>query len=523
MIWLSSVAIVSVLIMGGCSDKNKGADTETHTISMAALDSTTLTPDQFKPFLAVDNRKVSETDAERALTMMGLNTPREGQFSWNSKRGKAGDYSYKNLTAVGKDGEDIKIAELNLTGVHMSNDAPTFDRIDVSGLDVTGADATLSLASMSLSDPSPALGASILEALQTAQRVKDLSQMSGDLQIDGDDIEFGALLMTDLTAGSTDGTMSLSSLGWGEDDSSGKAIFLVEGIKLSGKDKESETPVNMSLDYASATGIDSAQMRRMRQDGEQPNLFSPYNHMADGVSLKNFKLSADTLNFTIPSITTKSDMSGSKKTIKQVMDASTLSFSAKPTSPDLVEAWTFFQQSGYESLQFSGSSTTIIDETADTIEITDSRLSLKDGFDLNFSMTGSGLTSGSTAGEGEPAQMLNALSIGSLNLSLTDKSIVDRVFNAVAAQQGNSPSVVKMLTKTGLMGFGFMASGQAETKDQQKLITEGVNALSKFLDSGGKLTINLNPAQPLPAGYFSNMNPQDIDPVRLGLTVEHTP
>lgn len=524
---LSGAILPLALIMGACNGKDKGDAVEFPSPEVAQLSVESVDNRAIEKLMKVDNRKVSSAEADKALAQMGLERSDSGAFSWDKKTGKDGNYTYNNLIGTDKDGDKFAIKKLELTGVHMVDDKANFDRVDIRGMDLVDDDNVVFVDRLSLSRPSPKLGASILEALETVENIKDLRSLDMDIGLRDGDMNFGALLMDNISVKSSDGDVKLGTLGWGENEGTEKAIFLLEDLDVTSRKNQDKSPVTISLKSVSATGVDMDQIRKVKEDGQSNSMFEPYKKGFDGFALKDFAMNIDTMSLIAPSITSQAKTRGDTLVVEQSLEPMTLSFSGTPTDNDMLQAWQFLQGTGYDSLEISGGSTTITNESADTIEIKDSFLSLKDGFDLRFGLSGQGLKGMSekmeaSSGNANSDDLLNSLSLSSLNLTLTDRSIVDRAFEFVAAQQGQKPGDLKKTAKAGLMIAGFAMSMQAKTDQEGEILTEAISSLGDFLSDGGTLDIALNPPEPLDAGYLSNIDPQKTDITKLGLRVKHS-
>ena len=170
-------------MVGACGNKNKGATEKIDDAVQVSkvINTKNLTAKSFEPMLEVKKRKVSKADSEDALREMGLDEAKNSPFNWDSKSEKGGKHIYKNLSATGKDGEDITINSLEITGAHMAEDEPSFDRLDMRGINVSSKDGTAKIARLSLARPSPKLGSAIMSGclLYTSPSPRDatLSRM----------------------------------------------------------------------------------------------------------------------------------------------------------------------------------------------------------------------------------------------------------------------------------------------------------------------------------------------------------
>ena len=362
----------------------------------------------------------------------------------------------------------------------------------------------------------------------------EVIQTSGDFtkrpELDDKDIGFGALLIDNLKVTSNDANITLDSVGWGEDDETRKALFLLEDIKITTPEKGNNPPVNISLGSISATDIDMDALRKLRDDNAggdiniTPLNFNMFSPILKGFSLRDFGLSMDSLNVAAPAIDTVVTQDSGISTITQNMSPVTIGFSERPQSKDLVKMWDNMNLAGYDQIDISGASVTTLNEAEDSFSVEQGFFRLKDGFDLNFAYKGHGLKALS-AGEGETEENMDAaldtMTFDKVEVSLTDRSIVDRAMAIAVEKQGLPEAFARMLVKGSIMGGGAMIAQQAETPAQQAAISDMVNALGDFIDNGGTISVGMTPPTPLSVAELKSSKPQTMDPARLGLTITH--
>jgi len=190
---LSTAALVatsSLLVMGGCSPKDKGESAQI-SVEAAPLGLTSANEAVFARHFDVKPRKVSEGDASKALKAFKLD--KEGVMNWTQKSGAAGNYVYTSLGTKTKEGE-ISIAQAELVGVHMDGDEASFDRVNFQGMRIKGDDVELNIGAMSIAKPSPKMAQAIITALQTNEGFDDL-EVDWD---EGHEVSFGAISIDDI-------------------------------------------------------------------------------------------------------------------------------------------------------------------------------------------------------------------------------------------------------------------------------------------------------------------------------------
>jgi hypothetical protein len=145
---------------------------------------------------------------------------------------------------------------------------------------------------------------------------------------------------------------------------------------------------------------------------------------------------------------------------------------------------------------------------------------LNDGFKLDLSGKYAGTKAIAAAqaasldAAADPTAMLDALMeslvVHSFELSLDDDGIVDRAFNAYAAQSGEDPAAVRSQLSGVFAMAPMFASG---TGIDATVVTELATALSSFVAEPKTLTISLAPATPLKAQAFVDATSDPANPL----------
>jgi hypothetical protein len=99
-------------------------------------------------------------------------------------------------------------------------------------------------------------------------------------------------------------------------------------------------------------------------------------------------------------------------------------------------------------------------------------------------------------------EAMGALEIGSFELKIKDDSLVDRIFNAVAAQNGQDPEQMRNQISQ-MMGMAPLMAQQAGV--DSALASEFATAVSSFISEPKTLTIQLDPEESLSLGEMSAM------------------
>lgn len=230
--------------------------------------------------------------------------------------------------------------------------------------------------------------------------------------------------------------------------------------------------------------------------------------------------------FDMPLLDATGSKSGDTFTQKQTIKGASLSFDN--SNPQVASVLTDL---GMMTMPFDGYFESHSNFAKDTMKITEGRMDFKDQFTFNMMMD----TSGMMAYQEKLAELgMDALTkkddivvsaipmydINSLSFSITDQSIMDRIWT-MAAKMQNIDDVDMMKSQAkGLLAMGAMSAG---SDTQKALIGNMSGAINGFIDQSGTLTIGMKPAK----GFFKMVDNPGGDPDKMidsmGLSFSHTP
>ena len=513
---IPSVILGTTLVAGGCNNKSEpGAITPDAAVS-EPINLTSLSRKDFEKSLVVKSRSVKTSDAETALEKLHLASPSADKFTWGNKSGGNGQYSYRNLKATSQDGHQVSIGLLELTNVRMENDSPVFDKADMKNVNITAADSEVTIANLSLNDPSPEFSRSLMDAIESIDDMRNLRRLDLDLDLGVDGKAFGAILLDNIQITSQDSDASLNTLGWREDAKTGKVAFLMEAVEVTTRDEPDAPATVISIESFSGTGLDAKALRAMEkgknlQKRSPLDFFSKYAPATADIAVKGILVQSSTMTAKSDGLISQSQRRGDTVTIRQALKPLTIAFSGQPKGKDAYKLWEGVKGAGYDDILISGSHTLEVNDAAQTFNVSQGNLTLKDGFALNYALSGQAADDGSA----------ESMNVTTLDFNLTDQSIVNRAFTYFALQQGNTPQKTKMQAKGALMLGGAAAAFMAPTAEEQALITQTVNSLAGFIDHGGELQVSLRPETPLSLKDMKNMDRMTTSPKQFGLTIKH--
>jgi hypothetical protein len=183
----------------------------------------------------------------------------------------------------------------------------------------------------------------------------------------------------------------------------------------------------------------------------------------------------------------------------------------------------------YQNLELYAEADASFDPATDTTRYSKYNLGLTEGFDLTMAGGFQGLQEAlvavmtsldqmSLGGIGATPDLsgLQSLKVVDLNLSLTDKSLVNRLLNLAPMMGGGDPETMRNDLVNMLSSSGADLSGAGV---DPAIAQEFTAAVAEFIKKPGTLTITMKPAQPAALMAEGAALTKDS----LGLTVTHTP
>ena len=500
-------------MVGACKPKDKGPSAEK---SSSAIGLSLKSPSRkaFAKHFDVPTRKVSEDEAKKALAGLNLLKSDSDRLSWAKSTGKAGNYTYSDLKAQSEDGV-LSIDKAQLFGVHMDGDTATFDRADFSGIKIFNEadDMTVTFANMSMARPTPSMAKSVIRSLSKLE----------ELEVDGSkgDFEFGALSVSDMKVKSAELNGGIDAILWGEDKDNGLADILIDDVNLNFESKQGESG-KLTLGGFSATGLRPEFTKGLGGPAAMAGKFGSVGKKFDEVKLENLVFDSSVVAVNTKGFSGKATEKGGVTTIKQVSEPFTIKLKESPTNPQAAQSYAIVKELGFDELVFQSSQTQIIDSNTDTVTVKDGIMSMKDGFNLDYNYSASGmkelqalLRDGS--GENDINAALQTMTLNGLQIRLEDKSIVDRGLNLAAQMQGTSPDTIKQQIKIASAGAAlFSGAGGIETA----LMGEFGTALTSFFENGGTLSVVVDPAEPVAISELTNLKRSNLTMKTLGFTAK---
>lgn len=540
---LTGVAALAMLT--ACGDKDKPVkDAETGAEYAAS---------------AVPGYKVRTGDpatAGQALAALSLDSATAGRLSFDDSKLNGDKATFTNITISSFDGPhedaddadaDMKVAKLEFDGLGMFDGQPGFSRMLMSGISITPTDpdeaesGSATIGSIELVNPSPELAAWVATVFGEGE--------PGDLPR-GEALAFDHWAMNDVDFQIDDedekGTFLVSSIEVNGLKDRKAAQMLLKNLTFDMFDAEENMNVKAKVGNIDIRGLDM-KVLAPEEDGEidgdsiqssfesgfmsgmQPQ--NPANPGYDSVLMEDLDVDVSGVIFTVDKLVSKVARDKQDRAVKVVTEPTTMKLSVgdgelgNELAPQLATL-------GYESLELTLAGEQTYDPDKDIITLVKGKnyYELKDGFRLDFAAKYEGASAMAEAARADgPAggmnptdavgDMLDKLSIHSLEFSLDDNGIVDRAFSAYAAQSGQDPQQLRNQT-AGLMAMApMMAAGSGIDAE---LVTEATTALSSFITEPKTLTITLNPKTPLKLAEVAAMeDPSSLTKSALGFSAKN--
>jgi len=522
-----AVILSTSLVMGACSNKDKGPSAE-KSAPAKALGLKAPSDKVFAKHFEVPSRKVSEAEGKQALGELNLLDESGDALSWAKSSGKNGNYSYTNLSAKDGDGQ-MTIAKAELVGVHMDGDVATFDRADFSGIKIYDEteDVTVTLETLSVARPTPDMAKAIITSLQNIKELDDL-----DIDTDDEDMGFGALGMSGMKITSKDVNLTADSLMWGEDEATNLMDFKVSDVSFNLTEKADE-PMTGSLKSLSATGIRGDMFDNLPDGRNNPMSmvggFNPLAKMYSTFKMEDLNFDSNYVEITSKGFEGKATEKGGVTTQKSVGDPFIIRLKEAPKSREAKQAYDMVKELGFDELVFQTSQTMVMDSNKDTLAVKDGLFSMKNGFKVSYNYGATGLKamtdtiqamdkSGKNSGQGQ-AQIQAAIESMKLNgfqLRLEDQSIVDRGLKLAGKLRGAEPDQVKKELKVALSLAPLMAGGGLEGE----MLGEMASAFGDFVENGGTLSIVMNPEDPISMAQLADYKRSKLSKSDLGFSAK---
>lgn len=464
------------------------------------------------------DRPVSEAQAQSALADFGLEEP--GRANWAERRFERGAYVFTDFTMTLEDGM-LTASELVLTGPQRINDQPFFTALDLQNAVIVAPDGEFSADALSLRDPSEPLAQAIANLFRGEDSLQGLEEDQAGFGFARFELTALAMQFEDKpqsTLSLTLDTLVLEGLVAGETLSSGQLSAL---ILEAGDDQGA--PLSLRLGEMQGSGLNLAVM-----EGEAPlgvALMSPDQAPYERLRINDLAISVGGLAIAMPEMNAHVDALDTG-VMSSRLDMPELTLTPAAGHPQSAEVARTFDMLGYEQFVLSASGESRYDPQTDRAWTEgENRIRLVDGVSLSFEQDLSGLAAyaeqaaelaeGKPGNAIDPAQLMAPLMIHHLRLQLTDESLMNRITSQIAQRSGVREQEARVqLGAMSRMGLAF-----AGAQLPAGFVEQAGPALDRFINSGGVLTVEMSPSEPVSAAVFADYPAPDAQ--SLGLTIRH--
>lgn len=515
--------------------------------------------------------------AEEALAAMSLTSSGDGRVAFESRDVDGATARFENVsitipgeevdeTIVGDedgpqldletdfDGGVMSIGVVEFEGLDVTDAGATFSRMTFDGIEIVPNDpeeaeqTDFNVGQFELLNPSPEMAAWVASLMGNgapapfpAGDALSFDKMSAsDLSFVGDDPDDG-----------TSADMSIASIDFGSAGQNRLGVAALKGLSVDVDDPNEDATFNLRLGSISVAGAQTGIINALSEAAEADvdedeaaaailgQLYAnPVDPGFDRFELSDLAFEGEGVNFSLPTLDSFVNRRADGEPVGFVTEPYNITLSADPEGGEAgSELAGALGMIGFETIELTGKGKASYDPDADrlTLAAGDNTLELKDGFSMKFGGDFGGYKAYGAAlqnldfaemaegGEPDPAFMqdaLSALALHGLEIEIDDNSMVDRIFNLVAAQSGEDPQAVRNQA-VGMIGMAPMMAGGMGI--DMNIVTEATTALTAFLQSPGTLSIKLDPEAPLSAETFAAMeDPSALTKETLGFSMSHS-
>lgn len=499
--------VAAVAVLSGCGKSTEPAD--------APLDEVTL-------------RDGDPAEADAVLSAMLLSNSGDGAITYSEKTMDGATATFSDV-AIGDGEEGISAGSLVLEGLDMIDGKASFAKMSLSDISLQAddlEDGSFTVGSFEILNPTPELSAWIADAMDGEE--PESFPAAGDIGFAAWSIKDVAMSFSDSDG---DGSLSLANFEVRDLADQKAARAVLSDMDFAFTSAEDGTPVNMSLGSLSMSGLDLEFLEAVRQNIDDEEAMAeaimnkvydnPMDPGYDRLTMDSLSVEAAGATFKMPSLDASIERNSEGEPVKYVTKPFSMTLDA---DPDGGEAGAGLAQAlsmvGYESVELKGEGEASYDPDQDIVELSAKKnyIELIDGAKISYGAKLAGYSAYSQAAaesfnfedlaEGEepdPMAMQAALSeleLYDFELSVKDNSLVDRIFNAVATQNGQDPEQMRQQTAA-MVGMAPMMA--QESGIDMTIVTELSSAVSSFITDPGTLTIKLSPEEPLSMATISTM------------------
>ncbi|WP_018997444.1 hypothetical protein [Hirschia maritima] len=434
-----------------------------------------------------------------------------------------------------EDGPALIAKAMTFDGLNMTDAGPSFDRLVLSELSMVDEEegVNLSIGDVSIVEPNEAASA-FFASLIRGEEPEDVAPFS--------EWAFDRLSLSNLSLAAApkdeEGAISASigelAIGSLVDSVAGQTLFSDLKIDFDIPDS-GDFPIkgSMKLDSLSMSNLQAAFLETFAEAGSDPDKLaqlnsalmgsytSPIDQGFDQSVMKGLSLDLSGLSFSMPKAATKVVRNKDGIATGLVSPKTVFKLSADAEAGELgAQLAQGLAMLDYTDLEFGIEAKASYDPETKETRYTDYVIDMKDGFSLSFNGGMLNLLDvmKQASSSDNPETSMAAfgdLKLSDMEISLEDKSLLDRGFKVAAQMQGMEASQLKSMA-SGILAMGTMQASQSGV--DMELVNQTVNALTSFIEDSGTLTIKLDPDAPLSMADLEN--PESMTVEALGFSAE---
>ena len=501
-----------------------------------------------EPLGEVSLRTGDPAEADAVITAMSLTNSGDGIVAYGNKSVDGASATFSDVTITGDDDGAVTAASLEFEGLDMVEDKASFSRMtlnDISIADPEDDTGSVKVAKVEVLNPTPELAAWLAASFGTGEPAPFPA---------ADMLGFASWSISDVSASFSDddgeGTFSIANFEVRDlaDQKAKRAVLSGLAFDFLADEGGEEVPVKMSLDSVSMSNLNLGFIKAIQEnlDDEEEMAAAvmekmyenPMDPGYDRFTMDKLSIEAAGATFKVPSLDASVERNSDGQPVKYVTKPFSMTLDA---DPDGGEAGAGLAQGlsmvGYESVELKGAGIATYDPENDIVEMAakDNYFELVDGAKFSMGAKLGGYSAYSKAAatafdfeaiaegaEPDPMAFQNAVSeldFYDFELSIKDDSLMNRVFNAYAAQSGQDPEQMRQQMASMAQMAPMMAQGSGV---DMAIVSELATAVSAFISDPGTLTLKLNPEEPLSAETLATMeDPSMLTKDYLGFSATH--
>lgn len=484
--------------------------------------------DEPAPVGKIELRKGDAAEAPDVIAAMALTNSGDGIFTYDSKEVDGDKATFTNLASTAEEG-GFTAGTLVFEGLDMIDGKAAFAKMSLNDISLTPDEdetGAMGVGKIELINPTPELAAWMASSFANAEPAD--FPAAAQLGFDAWSI---SEIAADFSDEDGDGNFKIGSLEVRDLKDQKAALTKLTGLTFDFVDAEESVPVKMNLDSFSISNTDVSFLEAIQQNMDDEDAMmqaimdkvydNPMDPGYDRITMDNFSVNASGVSFAMPSLNAYVERNKDGEPVKFVTDPLSMKLDADADAGEggagLAQALSMV---GYESVELKAAGISTYEPDTDTISFKakDNYLELVDGAKFSFggeisgysayaSQLGQAMDFEALAEGAEPdpmafQQAMSELEVASFELKIADDSLVDRIFNAVATQQGQDPEAMRKQV-AGMMAMAPMFAQQAGV--DTAIASELGTAVSSFIQDPKTLTISLKPETPLSAESLTAM------------------